>query len=177
MVRIRLRRVGAKNQPSYRIVAAEKESPRDGRFLEIIGHYNPRTEPATIVVKEDRLYEWLGNGAQPSDSAERVLKSHGAWDRWLRYKAGEDMQKLLQEAAQSQTDVDPRTRRDDLLEKRQAKKPKSEPAKAEAPAAAPVPEAAPEVEAEPEPEAAAQEPAEAEEAPAPEAESEEEAEA
>mgnify|MGYP006296246375 FL=1 len=65
MVRIRLRRVGARNQPSYRIVVADKESPRDGRFLEIIGHYNPRTEPSTIVVDEDRLYHWLGNGASP----------------------------------------------------------------------------------------------------------------
>ncbi len=159
MVRIRLRRVGAKNQPSYRIVVADKESPRDGRFLEIIGHYNPRTEPATIVVDEDRLYHWLSNGAQPSDSLLRVLKSRGSWDRWLRFKQGEDKQKLLEEAAASQIEVDPRTRRDDLLEQQKSKKAVSqpeEPAKAEE-KPAPAPEAAEpaeeEAEAEPEEEA------------------------
>ncbi|MCK5314915.1 MAG: 30S ribosomal protein S16, partial [Anaerolineales bacterium] len=68
MVRIRLRRVGAKGQPSYRVVAADKESPRDGRFLEILGHYNPRTEPATIHLNEDRIYDWMSKGAQPSDA-------------------------------------------------------------------------------------------------------------
>ena len=77
MVRIRLRRVGAKGQPSYRLVAADKESPRDGRFLENLGFYNPRTHPATIQLKEDRIYEWLSKGAQPSDSAFQVLKSAG----------------------------------------------------------------------------------------------------
>jgi len=66
MVKIRLRRVGLKNQPSYRIVAADKEKPRDGRFLEILGFYNPRTEPSTIEVKEERVYYWLSNGAQLS---------------------------------------------------------------------------------------------------------------
>ena len=63
MVRIRLRRVGAKGQPSYRIIAADKEAPRDGRFLEILGFYNPRTEPATITLNEDRIYDWLTKGA------------------------------------------------------------------------------------------------------------------
>jgi small subunit ribosomal protein S16 len=127
MVRIRLRRVGSKNQPSFRIVAADKESPRDGRFLENLGMYNPRTEPATIRVKEARLFEWLSNGAQPSDSVVRVLKSHGAWDRWERFKAGEDIEKLLAEAESSLTEVDPRTRRDDLAESRKGKKKSKKP--------------------------------------------------
>jgi small subunit ribosomal protein S16 len=73
MVRIRLRRVGAKRQPSYRIVAADKESPRDGRFIEILGFYNPRTDPSTIQLKEDRIYDWIDKGAQPSESAEKVF--------------------------------------------------------------------------------------------------------
>lgn len=128
MVRIRLRRVGARNQPSYRIVVADKESPRDGRFLEIIGHYNPRTEPSTIVVDEDRLYHWLGNGASPSKSVTQILKQSGSWDRWLRLKDGEDRQELLEEAAEARVEVDPRTRRDDILEQLQAKKAESEPA-------------------------------------------------
>jgi small subunit ribosomal protein S16 len=122
MVRIRLRRVGSKNQPSYRIVAAEKESPRDGRFLENLGHYNPRTEPSTIVVDEARLFHWLQHGAQPSDAVLKILKSLGTWDRWERFKGGEDLDTLLEEAKESQIEVDPRTRRDDLFGERRAKK-------------------------------------------------------
>jgi len=98
MVRIRLRRVGAKNQPSYRIVAADKESPRDGRFLEILGFYNPRTDPATLKVKEDRVYEWLSNGAQPSDSVKQLFQSSGVFNRFERFKAGESLETLMEEA-------------------------------------------------------------------------------
>ncbi len=110
MVRIRLRREGKKGQPSYRIVAADKESPRDGRFLEILGHYNPRTEPATIVVKEDRVYDWISKGAQPSDSVWQVLRQIGADERIKRFKAGEDVETLLAEAEAGLQDVDPRTK-------------------------------------------------------------------
>ncbi len=122
MVRIRLRRVGAKNQPSFRIVAADKESPRDGRFLENLGHYNPRTEPATVQVDEARLFHWLRHGAQPSNSVRKILKPLGTWDRWERFKAGEDLDTLLEEAKESFARVDPRTRRDDLIGKRPLKK-------------------------------------------------------
>jgi small subunit ribosomal protein S16 len=98
MVRIRLRRVGGKKQPSYRIVASDKESPRDGRFLEILGFYNPRTDPATIQLKEDRIYHWLGNGAQPSDSVQALFKAAGLLDRFERLKKGEPVETLLAEA-------------------------------------------------------------------------------
>jgi small subunit ribosomal protein S16 len=74
MVRIRLQRVGAKRQPSYRVVVADQRSPRDGRFLEIIGHYNPRTEPETVEIKADRALFWLQRGAQPSDAVARMLQ-------------------------------------------------------------------------------------------------------
>jgi len=104
MVRIRLRRVGAKNQPSYRIVAADKESPRDGRFLEILGFYNPRTDPATLKVKEDRVYEWLSNGAQPSDSVKQLFQSSGVFDRFERFKAGESLETLMEEATAAEKD-------------------------------------------------------------------------
>jgi len=77
MVRIRLSRVGAKNQPSYRVIVADQRSPRDGRFIEIIGHYNPRTDPPTVVIKEDRALHWLGQGAQPSDPVRRMLDNLG----------------------------------------------------------------------------------------------------
>ncbi|MDQ7825016.1 MAG: 30S ribosomal protein S16 [Candidatus Eremiobacteraeota bacterium] len=81
MVKIRFRRVGKKKQPSYRIVVADSRSPRDGRFVENIGHYNPRTEPPTIVVKEEKLNNWLKEGAQPTESVRRVLVACGIMKR------------------------------------------------------------------------------------------------
>ena len=98
MVRIRLRRTGQRHQPSYRIVAADIESPRDGRCLEILGSYNPLTDPFTLDVKEDRIYHWMKNGAQPSDSVVQLLKSTGVMDRFARFKAGEPVEKLLEES-------------------------------------------------------------------------------
>jgi small subunit ribosomal protein S16 len=117
MVRIRLRRVGAKKQPSYRVVAADKESPRDGRFLEVIGHYNPRTEPATIHFEEDRVYHWLSVGAQPSDPVVQLFATTGLMDRYQRFKDGEDLDTLLEEAqaAEIARGTNPKTRRDDLV--------------------------------------------------------------
>jgi small subunit ribosomal protein S16 len=73
MVKIRLRRVGAKKQPSYRVVVADSRAPRDGRFIEIIGHYNPRTDPPTVVIKEDRALYWMSVGAQPTGAVARFL--------------------------------------------------------------------------------------------------------
>ncbi|HEX9013391.1 MAG TPA: 30S ribosomal protein S16 [Anaerolineaceae bacterium] len=112
MVRIRLRRVGLKGQPSYRIVAAEKEAPRDGRFLEILGFYNPRTQPHSVELKEDRIYEWLKNGAQPSESVVKVFNSVGLMDRFNRYKAGESAETLLAESNTffANRKVNPKTR-------------------------------------------------------------------
>jgi len=75
MVRIRLCRVGAKKQPSYRVVVADQRAPRDGRFIEIVGHYNPRTDPPTVVLKEDRIAHWLSKGAQPSDAVARMIRN------------------------------------------------------------------------------------------------------
>jgi small subunit ribosomal protein S16 len=98
MVRIRLRRVGAKKQPSDRVVAADREAPRDGRFLEILGHYNPRTEPSTIHLEEDRIFHWLSVGAQPSDSVVSLFNQMGTMERYERFKAGEDVEKLMKES-------------------------------------------------------------------------------
>lgn len=103
MVRIRLRRVGLKGQPTYRIVAADKEASRDGRFLEILGFYNPRTEPATIHVQEDRVYHWMKNGALPTESVAQVFKVAGLMDRFERFKKGEAVEGLLQEAAAAES--------------------------------------------------------------------------
>jgi len=103
MVRLRLRRIGLKGQPTYRIVAADSESPRDGRFLEILGFYNPRTQPATISLKEDRVFHWMKNGALPTESVGQVFKAAGTMDRWERFKKGESVETLVQEAAQAET--------------------------------------------------------------------------
>ena len=102
MVRIRLRRVGAKKQPSYRIVAADIEHPRDGRFLEILGYYNPRTSPGTIELHEDRIYDWIRRGAQPSQSVAQLFKTVGLLERFERFKAGESVETLLAEAKAAQ---------------------------------------------------------------------------
>lgn len=75
MLKIRLRRVGAKGQPSYRIVVADSQSPRDGRFVEIIGTYNPLADPPAINVDDERLAYWQGNGAQATETVQRLLKT------------------------------------------------------------------------------------------------------
>ncbi len=101
MVRIRLRRVGAKKQPSYRVVVADSRSPRDGRFVEVIGFYNPRTEPETVTIKEERALHWLSMGAQPSRAVIRLLKSQGTLARFERLKQGESLEALLADAAEA----------------------------------------------------------------------------
>jgi small subunit ribosomal protein S16 len=77
LLRIRLRRVGKKKAPSYRIVVADSRSPRDGRFVEVVGHYDPLTDPATVTVDEARVRDWMSKGAQPSDTVTRLLRKQG----------------------------------------------------------------------------------------------------
>ena len=74
MLRIRLRRTGAKKQPSYRLVVAESAAPRDGRFVEIVGNYDPTTEPPTLRVDLNRINDWIGKGAKPSEAVEKLIK-------------------------------------------------------------------------------------------------------
>jgi small subunit ribosomal protein S16 len=102
MVRIRLRRIGLKGQPSYRIVVADKESPRDGRFVEIIGFYNPRTQPATMDIDEAKVFDWMSKGAQPTESVAQIFKTTGTLDRFSRFKKGETVETLVAEAADAQ---------------------------------------------------------------------------
>jgi len=93
MLKIRLRRTGAKKQASYRVVVAESTSPRDGKFIEILGHYNPRTDPPTLVIKEEeRLFYWLSVGAQPTDSVKRILESKGILGKKAEAQAEEASQ-------------------------------------------------------------------------------------
>ena len=77
MVRIRLRRTGAKNNPAYRVVVADSNSPRDGRFIETLGHYLPTREPAVVEINEERAKHWLQHGAQPSETCASLLKAKG----------------------------------------------------------------------------------------------------
>lgn len=79
MVKIRLMRVGKRKQPSYRVVVADSRSPRDGRIIEAIGHYQPRQDPSVVSIDEDRALYWLQKGAQPSDQVRQLLRITGAW--------------------------------------------------------------------------------------------------
>ena len=81
MLRLRLRRVGAKKKPNYRIVVADARAPRDGAFVDQVGHYDPLTDPPTISMDEDKVIKWLGNGAQPSEPVERMLRKTGILER------------------------------------------------------------------------------------------------
>ncbi len=80
MVKIRLRRMGAKKAPFYRIVVADSRYPRDGRFIEELGYYDPMTEPATVKVDGDKVKQWMANGAQPTDTVKVLLKKNGVLD-------------------------------------------------------------------------------------------------
>jgi small subunit ribosomal protein S16 len=86
MVKIRLRRVGAKKKPSYRLVATDSRAPRDGAFIDIIGHYNPLTDPETIVIHEEKALHWLSHGAQPTDTAARLLSKAGIMEKFKTIK-------------------------------------------------------------------------------------------
>ena len=79
-VKIRLTRTGAKKAPTYRVIVADSRSPRDGRFIEEIGHYNPRREPVEVVINEERAKVWLKNGAQPTETVKALLKKSGIID-------------------------------------------------------------------------------------------------
>ena len=86
MVKIRLRRVGAKNRPSYRLVVTDSRAPRDGAFISIIGHYNPLTEPETVAIDEEEALKWLRQGAQPTATATRLLSKAGIIEKFKTIK-------------------------------------------------------------------------------------------
>lgn len=113
MVRIRLRRMGLKKQPSYRVIITDQHNARDGRFIEIVGYHNPRTEPPTDEVDEARILYWLSQGAQPTDAVARMLRRTGTMDRFERLRKGEAMDALVAEAEAARaasTPVSPKTR-------------------------------------------------------------------
>ena len=85
-VKLRLSRVGSKKNPHYRIIAADSRSPRDGRFLEIVGNYNPQTDPSTIKIDKEKAVKWLDNGAEPSEAVTKLLKISGIETRSQKAK-------------------------------------------------------------------------------------------
>jgi len=90
-VRIRLRRMGAKKRPFYRIVVADSRSPREGRFIESLGQYSPIDKPASVKVNEERVYYWLKNGALPTDTVNSLLRKMGLLRKWAALKKGVDV--------------------------------------------------------------------------------------
>ena len=88
-VKIRLRRMGAKKNPFYRIVVADSRSPRDGRFIEEIGYYTPLTEPKTVKIDDEKASAWLKNGAKPTDTVDRLFKENGIYDKLNENKTEE----------------------------------------------------------------------------------------
>lgn len=87
-VKLRLLRMGAKKAPFYRIVAADSRAPRDGRFIELLGTYDPRTNPAKVTIKEEEVFKWLNNGAQPSDTVKNLLSKEGIIKKFADSKSG-----------------------------------------------------------------------------------------
>ena len=81
-VKLRLMRMGKKKQPTYRVVAADSRSPRDGRFIEIVGTYQPRSEPSVVQIDNDKAVRWLADGAQPTERVQRLLEISGAWEQF-----------------------------------------------------------------------------------------------
>ncbi|MEX1105856.1 MAG: 30S ribosomal protein S16 [Ilumatobacteraceae bacterium] len=86
-VKLRLTRVGKKKQPQYRVVAADSRAARDGRFIQIIGTYNPRTDPSTLSIDSDKAVKWLMDGAQPTERVKKLLEISGAWEAFTAAKA------------------------------------------------------------------------------------------
>ncbi len=116
MIKIRLRRTGAKKQPYYRVVVADARSPRDGRFIETIGHYNPRTDPPTFHIEEDRAIYWLQRGAQPTDPVLRMFKKLGTLEKLERVKAGESLVDVLAEEVEQPPALEEKVDRPSVLE-------------------------------------------------------------
>lgn len=145
MVKLRLRRAGKKKYPIYKIVAADTRSPRDGRFIETVGQYNPNLNPILLTLKEERVFHWLRKGAQPTDTVRSLFQRNGLWLRWTLTKRGVDEEKKqiilerwqMQQAERMTRETDRKARR---LEKK--KKAAAKPAEAAPAAAEPAPQPA-----------------------------------
>lgn len=139
MVKLRLRRAGKKKYPIYKIVAADTRSPRDGRFIETVGQYNPNLNPILLTLKEERVFHWLRKGAQPTDTVRSLFQRNGLWLRWTLTKRGVDEGKKeiilerwqMQQTERSTREADRKTRRLEKKRKAAAKPAEAAPAAAE----------------------------------------------
>ncbi|MBM4166208.1 MAG: 30S ribosomal protein S16 [Ignavibacteria bacterium] len=123
VVKLRLARMGRKKSPIYKIVAADSQSPRDGRYIESIGQYNPLTQPMTVDVKEDKMFKWLKNGAQPTDTVRSLFRRKGLWLKWSLIRKGkseEEISPIMEQWQQLQ--VEKLSREAEKKARRKAKK-------------------------------------------------------
>ena len=142
MVKLRLRREGKKKHPIYKVVVADIRSPRNGRFIETLGQYNPNLNPIALTLKEERIINWLKKGAQPTDTVRSLFRRSGLWLRWTLTKNGVDEAKKvsilekwqMQQVERSTRDADRKVRRSEK-KKKAAEKPAEATPAAEAPAA------------------------------------------
>ncbi len=142
MVKIRLRREGKKGYPVYKLVAADIRSPRNGRYIEALGQYNPNLNPVVLTLRENRIEHWLKNGARPTETVRSILRRNGFWLRWTLTRQGKDESVVksvverwqMQQADKARHEADRRVRRAE-------KKKKAAAEAAPAPAAAPAPSA------------------------------------
>ena len=145
MVKLRLRRAGKKKHPIYKIVAADIRSPRDGRFIESVGQYDPNVNPIFLSLKEERVFHWLQKGAQPTDTVRSLLQRNGMWLRWSLTRRGVDDAKVqsiverwqMQQADRMQREADRKSRRAAKKKKAAEKPAEPSPAPAAEPAAPP----------------------------------------
>jgi small subunit ribosomal protein S16 len=144
LVKLRLRRAGRKKRPYYRIVAADSRAPRDGRFIELVGTYNPLPDVAEVDFKEESVLRWLKNGAQPSPTVKNLLQDKGIWLKWTLIKDGADETKIAEELAKWETIHEEKIKRQAL--KREDSKSKKAKAKEAEEAEAAAEEAAAEAE-------------------------------
>jgi len=144
-VRLRLKRTGRRNQPSYKVVAADSRSPRDGRFIESVGTYNPLRNPAEIKFNEEKAFKWLKRGALPTDTVRSLLRKSGLWYKWYLLKKGLDESDVVQKLSEWQAAQEAKLARDAERKQRhkavkKAKKATETKAAEATPAAAPQPE-------------------------------------
>jgi small subunit ribosomal protein S16 len=142
--------MGSKKRPFYRIIATDSRMPRDGRFIETLGYYDPKTEPAVVNIKEDLVFKWMERGARPTDNTERILRNAGVMKKWSLLRQGVSREELETKYEQLKASETPPMDREEKKKKPSAKAEAKAAAEAEAAAA----EQAAEAETAPEPEPA-----------------------